>query len=311
MAKPERTFPCPRPIAPKRVCGQCGRDLTGRPLNEPCEGCGWLPSIHCVACGYDLAGLESGSSCPECATPIAASLRGDGLAFASVEHLERLYKGLGYTRLGVGLAVCVWVVALVGQIMTSMLTTSGAPSWLMDVVLLGPLIGCVALWSLGWWMVTTPDPRLADGEGQRALFGARWLAIAVLLIIIATLALLPLVAGPVPGLGLALAVVLMLQYVCGSVCLARMAKQAGNRRAARYAWLVQVAFAVFAVCLVGTVVKRLIGFRPPPGVPDLIIAIGAIAMFVSGLAMLVQQANAAGLLRDDLRRFLFRASKHG
>lgn len=309
MAK--RTFPNPRPIAQPRACGKCEHDLTGVPLSEACPECGWRPGIHCVACGYDLAGLDADGPCPECATPIAESLLGDGLAFASVEHLERLYKGLGYTRLGVGLVVCVWILALVAQIVVSMMMHSGPPSWLMDVILLGPLIGCAALWSLGWWKVTTPDPRLADWEDSRAPLGARWLAVAVLLIVGATLALMPLVTGPLPGLGLALALVLMLQYGFGSVSLARLARQAGNRRAGRYARFVQIAIAVFAVCLAGNVVKRLTGYRPPPGVPDLIIAISAIAMFASGLAMVYQQANAAGLLRDDLHRFLFHAKRRG
>jgi hypothetical protein len=308
MAMADRKFPNPRPIVPPRVCRQCEHDLTGLPLTEPCPACGWTPSIHCVSCGYDLTGLPAHGPCPECATPIAESIRGDGLAFASVEHLERLHMGLGYTRLGIGLVVCVWILAIVAQIVVSMLTASGPPSWLGDAILLGPLVGCTALWTLGWWKVTTPDPRLEGREDARAPLAARWLAVAVLLVVIATLVLVPLVPAPVPGLGLSLVVLLILQYAAGSVCLSRLALQAGNRRATKYARFVQIAAAIFAVCLVGTIVKRSTAYQPPAGsLPKLVMSIGSIALFVSGLAMVFQQSNAAGLLRDDLHRFLFHA----
>lgn len=295
-----------------RSCGSCRGDLTGKPLTHPCPDCGWRPDIRCIACGYEVSGLPNGGLCPECATPIAESIRGDGLAFASIEHLQRLSKGLVYTRLGVGLMVCVWFLALAMRIAISVITWSPPPRWLMDVIVAGPVVGCLALWSLGWWKVTTPDPRLADTESSRAPLCARWVAVVIAVVATAALLASPWVAGTVPGAGLAVFILLMPQYACGAACLRRLAIQAGNRRAARLARFVQISVGVLAATVLASAVKDAIGYHPPPRaiVPRLFVFLGGLAMLVSAVAMLFQQAGSAGLIRDDLRRFLFHARNH-
>ncbi len=53
-----------------------------------------LPAgVNCAHCGYELQGLNRHSCCPECATPIEQSLRGDALIFADPQRLRRLRLG--------------------------------------------------------------------------------------------------------------------------------------------------------------------------------------------------------------------------
>lgn len=48
----------------------------------------------CNQCGYDLHGLPLDGHCPECSRPVALSLQGDELRFASTPYLETISKGL-------------------------------------------------------------------------------------------------------------------------------------------------------------------------------------------------------------------------
>ena len=73
----------------------------------------------CNQCGYDLHGLPLDGHCPECSRPVALSLQGDELRFASTPYLETISKGLKiYFVSSIGLLAAGAIRILVGFAMT-------------------------------------------------------------------------------------------------------------------------------------------------------------------------------------------------
>lgn len=309
MARADRQFPNPRPLAPPRACGQCGHDLSEVPLNEPCPQCGCKPSVHCIACGYDLSGLDEAGPCPECATPIDESLRGDGLAFASPAHLRTLDRGLGMVRLSVGLVLITWLGGMFALLAISA-TGVQVPSWVENAVLAGLMLASLVLYVVGWWACTSPDPRTPEGQGARAAIIARYGAAAIL----AGVALL-LVLGSVllraRGVILpTLLVLVLIQHGGGSVYLRGLSSAAANARARRYATQAFVAVLVVVAAWAVDTALDLLGVQQPTGMSKpatmgrLAFSLVGLAMFIAAIVAIARQFGAAGLLRDDLRRFL-------
>ncbi len=315
MPEADSKFPRQRPLAPPRVCGACGHALGALPLNEPCPACGWRPSVRCITCGYDLAGLPEDGPCPECATPIDQSLRGDGLAFSSEAYLRTLDRGLWLTRLGVGLLFAVWIGSLVLGIVVAMLTSGGLVPWLRDVLVIFPSVACIVVWCVGWWITATPDPRLAVDGPTRAQLGARLLAIAAGLVLSSMLISQPFITIPVPSAGLLLGALLIAHYACGAVVLRRLAQRAGNRRAAGHARRAWWASMIVAGCVAAQVAASVVFGHATmsPGVQILKAAwaLASLTVLLTSIVAIVRQATAAGLIRDDLRRFLFHARGQG
>lgn len=127
--------------------------------------------LACRKCGYNLRGLQPDSICPECATPVGRSIRGDYLRFADPDWVETMANGMNWivTGLFVSIALGCAGAGTVGAIAAAsgtgvtqsevtMLILSGAG-------LMGALISLV-----GYWKVTTPDPSgLVNEEGLNAL----------------------------------------------------------------------------------------------------------------------------------------------
>ncbi len=75
---------------------------------------------HCVSCGYNLRTLPAEAVCPECAHPVANSIRGAFLRFGDPQWVRGLARGLLYVLIAVGsvftigplISMMVFVIAL-------------------------------------------------------------------------------------------------------------------------------------------------------------------------------------------------------
>lgn len=238
-------------------------------------------------------------------------MRGDGLAFSSMDYLTTLDRGLKFTRLGVGLLFSVWIAGMVLSIVISLLNAGGPAGWLTDVLIMIPSVACIGLWIVGWWLATTLDPRLGEDAASRAPLFARWLAIAGGLFLAGLLIMQPFLVNSVPFVGLVLGVLLLAQYGFGAIVLRRLAERASNRRAAghaRQAWCATVIVSGgAAVQILASITlsqaPRTVGVT----ILGTIMLLVGLTIFFTSIVAIVRQATAAGLLRDDLRRFLFHA----
>jgi hypothetical protein len=108
----------------------------------------------CIRCGYNLRGLSPDGLCPECATPIGRSLRGDLLRFADPDWLARL-------RFGASLKL--W------NIVVSFLL-GFAGSILVGTIRLPHVVAHATIWvgaALGLWatfLITAQEPRISLHE---------------------------------------------------------------------------------------------------------------------------------------------------
>ncbi|MDZ4828650.1 MAG: hypothetical protein SGJ09_00450 [Phycisphaerae bacterium] len=151
-------------------------------------------STVCLACGYSLAGLPTDGRCPECATPVARSLRGNMLEYANPDYVRSLQRGVELVMVGTVVAAMWWVATpiimsvFVGQ---GRLTFDGG----MKLVVGADFLGAVLLLA-GYWFLTSPDPALRDSASD--VRSRHWLR--GLIIFIAVTTLVGLFAILTPGL---------------------------------------------------------------------------------------------------------------
>jgi len=133
-------------------------------------------ALPCVSCGYDLRGLAIEGSCPECGTPIERSLRGDLLRFSDPRWVTAVAHGMGWLIFAVVLTILLGVVfeslSATREAVLLITTHEAALSFAGEII-----IDAVAM--IGYWLVTTPDPR--DGNQparQRVRLCARWCQVA-------------------------------------------------------------------------------------------------------------------------------------
>ena len=127
----------------------------------------------CAQCGYNLRGLSSGSLCPECAYPIAASLAVENQLLGIVADTRKVRWGL---RLAAA-ANLLWFLTLAsygaifgrGERDMFLMAAAGGPSpwlgallwairplpWLALIGNLG-ILASLVIWITGIWMLTTP-----------------------------------------------------------------------------------------------------------------------------------------------------------
>jgi hypothetical protein len=112
--------------------------------------------VGCRRCGYNLRTLHVDAACPECASPVAASVNGDALMYSDPSWLAKV-------TLGADLRVFGWVALLP----TVLLSFIFAP--IRNLV--GSLTAATVV--TGTWLLTRPDP---SGSGEPEYGRSRRLA---------------------------------------------------------------------------------------------------------------------------------------
>lgn len=125
-----------------------------------------VDEVTCRGCGYGLRGLSMDAVCPECQWPIVRSVMGTMLINSAPAHILHLKRGMGVAIaasfaafasafVGAGAGVLAAIPIASGPI----LTEAAANVITIGLATLSTLAGL-----LGWWMVSTPDPALADAD---------------------------------------------------------------------------------------------------------------------------------------------------
>jgi hypothetical protein len=142
--------------------------------------------LVCRACGYNLRGLRVDGCCPECGTPVEASLKADLLELADPSWLRRLEHGARLTLWAIKL-LCVAVVPIAA---VPLAMGNAGYRYLLWPALFAAAVGLAAL--VGAWLFTSPMPHDAL-RGFR--FSKRWFARAGLASGWVLAVLVPLVLG--------------------------------------------------------------------------------------------------------------------
>ncbi len=120
--------------------------------------------LKCVSCGYNIRGLLRDGVCPECGTATARSCGSNHLQFSRPEWVEQLASGMN------------WIVAAIVIAVLGGLATQAAPPtgpYLAIVILLQIAVPLTSV--VGYWKLTTPEPRLPDDPREETLRQvARW-----------------------------------------------------------------------------------------------------------------------------------------
>lgn len=115
--------------------------------------------VSCRKCGYNLRGLLPETVCPECATVVGRSLRGDYLRFADPAWVAQLFSGLNWIMYGVALGF------LVGAAAGVLIAALKLP--LLVITAIQVVFGIVGL--VGYWKFSMPDPSgLGESDGLNA-----------------------------------------------------------------------------------------------------------------------------------------------
>ncbi len=266
----------------------------------------------CVSCGYNLRGLAVDSNCPECATPVAESMKGDFLAFAGARYRRRLLVSLLIITLGVAATALIGVSRFFFGFVFSALGPSGfaGAQTAVSIILVVPN----AMVLTGAWLLVTPDPGY---NGQSDPSRARlWTRVGVILE--ATRSVAGMMVWMVPGVsaamtaGVAAAVLTSLGIVrtCLSilVCCAtvryvrwvadRVPNVACSRRAERRVWSVGLLVATSILMPFG----NLSLMRPSLGAPFWLFSILSFVSWVCWtIAMILYVHLLMSVRREVLR----------
>ncbi len=135
---------------------------------------------NCIGCGYNLRGLDPESVCPECATPIDRSLRGQYLRYSDPRWVEKLAGGMDWILLGF---VSTFILGHALVIAYDLNVSTGNPN--LDILSESLLILCLQfVFLIGFWRLTAPNPWQAAPDSElTARSVVRWTILASLLLV--------------------------------------------------------------------------------------------------------------------------------
>lgn len=122
---------------------------------------------RCMECSYPLDGLPAGTNCPECGTPVRASLSGMLLVHRSPRYLRALRSGLTLILVGIIAYGVLQVLSPLSGFLMSLLRIPVGGPWFValniGLSIMGLAVQVTIL--LGWWRFTTRDPGDTTPEG--------------------------------------------------------------------------------------------------------------------------------------------------
>jgi len=267
------------PVHGLRPCSHCGAPA-GVPLGESArvdERGMILCDVSCRRCAYNLRGLNRDGLCPECATPVAVSMRGDLLRFSDPVWVGKLARGAHYAFWGVfvGLAA-----ACVGQTIARIGSPIGG-----IVVVVGGLLSLY-----GAWLLTDPDPSQNLQPGLLTL--RRFVRVALLVDLASDVIEIPVSAAP---LALVLPIVWRVLYVVGALLglaglfaelmyLEKLAGRIPDQARARDARIVRWGYAAGGLVIP---VGALAVWLAPRAAPSGAMVIGGVVALGAGVTLLV------------------------
>ncbi|MDZ4755999.1 MAG: hypothetical protein SGJ11_16070 [Phycisphaerae bacterium] len=123
--------------------------------DDPSEPAHAGPLHVCLVCGYSLNGMPREALCPECANPVARSLRGNMLEYADRRYVMSLLHGATIVVIALGLATVLMV-----AMPMSITFRSGSPAfWVRGGSLLEHLADFVAAGQSSHPRSPTPSSR--------------------------------------------------------------------------------------------------------------------------------------------------------
>jgi hypothetical protein len=129
-----------------------------------------ITDTPCIGCGYNIRSLELATRCPECGTPVDATLRG-GLRYSPEPFLRRLLlatRCLSYGMLAYAVALIVIYVgaALLEGVLSNPNLLANPASAIGGRIMLATLVMTLPIVAMlaGYWFLTTPHPGIHDAQ---------------------------------------------------------------------------------------------------------------------------------------------------
>lgn len=235
-------------------------------------------STVCLTCGYALFGLDARANCPECGTPVARSLFGLYLRYASPDYIRTLHTGL----ILIEAALVLFVVFTLSPALLALLNAATGRSIPGPSELVAALAGASrsAIGLAGWYLFTQPDPGLGTRDiatRPRRIVRACVIiqAVAAVIVLVDALAQPHTLAAANPALNIAIkslppvATLLAfaawaVQFFAAMTLLRLLGYRAENpglvERARRYQWLVPGVFILGSCVLVGPLIAFVMYF---------------------------------------------------
>jgi hypothetical protein len=155
----------------------------------------------CVRCRYNLRTLRLDAVCPECGTPVVATVRDQYLRYAPPELISRLSRGTAFLMMSMVLKILGWMaLATLYMVMNSLFNAgeSRIPQAFLKVGYVVLTAIFVVPWLWGTALLAAPLPRDARRAGvARAALGVTTLMLAAVLACDAVLLLAELLDLPI------------------------------------------------------------------------------------------------------------------